>query len=205
MDQKKQNELYANLMDEVKARIDCILSAAEGRMVYPAPVVREFCYLQLRMLCEVIALSCLVAHGDITFLQSNKLGRSYSADEILDRLTKLRPEFYPHQCKQIKWGDGWTFEIQDPSPLPKEKLLELYGKTHSHLHRGSLKKLLSSDMPIDVKVNMPEIMEWTQKIHDLLSLHLIVINKDNMHVCMLRNAEDNNRVQVASLSTKPPA
>jgi hypothetical protein len=33
----KQNALYANLMDEVKVRVDCINSAAQGQMVYPAP------------------------------------------------------------------------------------------------------------------------------------------------------------------------
>lgn len=87
-DQKQMN-LYANLMDEVKVRFDCINRAVLGHTGYPAPIVREICWLQVRMICELVALSCLVAHGDIASLQSHKIGKAYSADEILDKLAKL--------------------------------------------------------------------------------------------------------------------
>jgi hypothetical protein len=93
--EQKQLTLYANLMEEVKVRFNCINHAVEGRMGLPAPIVREFLYQQVRFLCELTALSCLVAHGDMAILQTHKVGRSYSADEILNRMTKLRPHFYP--------------------------------------------------------------------------------------------------------------
>ena len=76
-------------MHEVKVRIDVINHALQGRTGLIAPFVREICWLQLRMLCELVALSCLVAHGDIAFLQPHKVGKSYSADDILDRLIPL--------------------------------------------------------------------------------------------------------------------
>ena len=98
----KRFELYAALMEEVKVRIECIEQALAGRTGFPPPIVREFCYLQLRLLSELIALSCLVAHGDIAGLQSHKSGRAWSADEILKRLTELRPHFYPIAVKQTK-------------------------------------------------------------------------------------------------------
>jgi hypothetical protein len=201
MKPNKQNELYANLMDEVKVRIDAINYAAQGFIRLPTPIVREFCYLQLRLLCELIALSCLVAHGDITFLQPHKLGRSYSAEDIFERLTKLREHFYPVAVKQTpKDGGirGFNLEGINPSPLDKHDLLKLYGHTHKHLHRGSLKKLLESATPIDITINMPEIVGWAQKINDLLACHLIAINEDKVIICMLRNADDNFKVQVAT-------
>lgn len=197
-------------MDEVKVRIGSINSAALGRLPLPTPLVREFCYLQLRMLCELIALSCLVAHGDITFLQPHKLGKSYSADDILDRLSKLREHFYPspitQNIVQTKPGGPKHFHLEgvNPSPLPKEQLLVLYGKTHKFLHRGSLKKLLTSDTPIDITINMPEIISWAQKINDLLSCHVIAISADKVILCNLRNKDDNFRVQVA-IGEKPAA
>jgi len=197
----KRNELYANLMEEVKVRIDCISTAAQGRTGYPAPIVREFCYLQLRMLCELVALSCLVAHGDMGSLQSHKVGKTYSADEILDRLSKLRPHFYPFPIRQIPSQKGpQRYDVQgvDPSPLPKEDLLALYGKTHRYLHRGSLKKMLSMETHIDMNVNLPEIIGWAQKLNDLLSNHIIAISEKHIILCMLRNADNNNRVQVAT-------
>lgn len=203
----KQNGLYANLMDEVKVRIDCINSAAQGRMVYPTPIVREFCYLQLRMLCELIALSCLVAHGDITFLQPHKLGKSYSADDILERLTRLREHFYPLATIQTFTPGpprGFSMAVVEPSPLPKEELLKLYANTHKYLHRGSLKKLLSMDTPIDITINLPEIVTWAQKINDLLSTHVIAINAQKIILCTLRNKDDNDKVQVATAEAPLP-
>jgi hypothetical protein len=204
MNQAKQNQLYANLMDEVKARINVLDSAAVGDMRYPPPFVREFCYLQLRMLCELIALSCLVAHGDITLLQPHKLGKSYSADDILERMEKLRPDFYPLPFRQSKDVRGQVMTLLHPSPLPKTELLKLYAQTHKHLHRGSLKKLISSDSSIEMTVDMPEIIRWAQKIHDLLAIHTIVISSDYLISCILRNAADNDRVQVAILTKTPP-
>lgn len=62
--------LYADLMNEVKVRIAAIDAGTGGLLgALPAPIVQEHCYLQLRMCCELIALGCLVAHGDITCRQ----------------------------------------------------------------------------------------------------------------------------------------
>jgi hypothetical protein len=196
---KEQNTLYANLMNEVKVRIDCINQAVQGKRGFPVPIVREFCYLQLRLLCELIALGCLVAHGDIKSLQSHKTGRAYSADEILKKLTELRPHFYPFACRQTKNADG-SMHLQgiDPSPLSKDDLLTLYGNTHRFLHRGSLKKLLSSPTPIDMQINLPEIVSWAQRINDLLSIHTIAISSDRLIICVLRNIDNNNKVQVVT-------
>ncbi len=58
--------LYANLMEEAKIRIDALNMGLNGSVVVPGQIIREFYFLQLRMLCELIALGCLVTHGDIT-------------------------------------------------------------------------------------------------------------------------------------------
>ncbi len=204
-DQAKRQLLYANLMHEVKIRIEAINQAVQGHLRLHELFIREFCWLQLRMLCELVSLSCLVAHGDITFLQPHKVGRSTSADEILDRMTKLRAHFYPFPVRQkeISHPSGQRhFEMEGmaPGPLPKEDLLKLYGRTHRHLHRGSLKGLLSMDInsPIDVTINTPEIVGWAQKINDQLSHHVIAISSERLMICVLRNASDNNKVQVAT-------
>lgn len=181
---EKRNTLYANLMDEVKVRISCIELALQGRLECPTPIVREFCYLQLRMLCELIVLGCLVAHGDIAMLQAHKVGKSYSADEILDRMAKLRPHFFPQAVTQTLVGKTLSgvnhFKLtgMDPQPMTREDLLRLYGDTHKFLHRGSLKKLLSPETPIDLTINVPEIVSWLQKIGRLLSSHLIAISEN---------------------------
>jgi hypothetical protein len=68
--------LYANLMEEVKLRIHCIDRAVNGTNLLSRPIVRKLCYGQLGLLCELIALSCLVAHGDIPATCSKKLGKN---------------------------------------------------------------------------------------------------------------------------------
>ncbi|HVZ04355.1 hypothetical protein [Hyphomicrobium sp.] len=202
MSEEKKLRLYASLMEEVKLRLDCTSAALNGRTGFPNPIVREFCYLQLRMLCELIALGCLVAHGDIASLQSHRTGRAYSAEEILARLSELRPHFYPIACKQtrIQVGSSFEFELNilHPQPLPKEDLLSLYGKTHKFLHRGNIKKLLSSATSIDMEINLPEISSWGQKIANHLAIQMIAISEKKVMLCTLRNADDNHRVQVAT-------
>lgn len=206
----KRNVLYANLMEEVKVRFDCINAGITGRLILPTPIVREFCWLQVRMLCELVALSCLVAHGDIAALQSNKLGKAYSADDILDRLAKLRPHFYPIAITQNLENPGATPGTRrykstaiDPSPLPKEELLKLYARTHRYVHRGTYKGLVSSATPIDMNPMFPEIVSLTQKISDLLGNHVIAITEDHVLLCMLRNAEQGFKVQVATAERSP--
>lgn len=188
---QKQLTLYADLMEEAKARIATINHAANGRTGMGAPFVREFLYLQLRILCELVALGCLVAHGDIASLQAHKLGRSYSADEILDKMERLRPHFYPATVREMSVSNlvsgvkHHALEGVNPSPLSKDALLQMYGATHKHLHRGSLKKLLSASAPLDLTINVPEIISQVQKIADLLSHHLIALNEKELIICLL--------------------
>lgn len=205
-DQKALLTLYANLMDEVKVRIDCIDCAVRGQTGFPGPIVREFCYTQLRLLCELIALSCLVAHGDIPAAYAKRLGKEWSADAIIDALTKLRPHFYsmPVRQDQVQWH---SLEGINPMPFPKEALLELYGKCHQHLHRGNVRKLLNSATPIEVYTNFPEIISWAQKINDQLSFHIIAISEEKLIFCMLRNVDNKNKVQVGTMernTLRPP-
>lgn len=199
----KLRTLYADLMEEIKARFDCINTTTQGRLALPAPITREFCYLQIRFLCELVALSCLVAHGDMDELKSHKLGRSWSADEIIDKMSKLRPHFYPITMKEMSVTPmgkvkNHALEAVNPSPFPKEKLLSLYGKTHKFLHRGNFKNLLSAATPLDLNFDAAEIIANVQPISDLLGYHMIAINENKVIVCMLMNRDNNNRVQVVS-------
>jgi hypothetical protein len=133
----------------------------------------------------------LVAHGDIGALQAHKIGRSYSADEILDKMERLRPHFYPITVRETSvsklpmGGQHHILEGVNPSPFPKEALIAMYGATHKHLHRGSLRKLLSASAPLDLTINVPEIISQVQKMSDLLSHHLIALNERELLVCLL--------------------
>ena len=77
--------LYIRLMEEVKGRAFSINAITHSPIQIGPPLIREYCFLQLRMLCELIALGCLVAHGDIAntkYFQRD----AYKADDIMRRL-----------------------------------------------------------------------------------------------------------------------
>jgi hypothetical protein len=141
--QYREKELYADLMEEVKIRIECIESALRGETQFPGRVVSEFCYLQLRLLCETIALGCLLAHGDISAARSKDLSKAYEADRIIEKLAKLHSEFYPKPRKQVRTGPTrLDYALPDYDFLAQNELVQLWRKCGKILHRGRLKDIL---------------------------------------------------------------
>jgi hypothetical protein len=51
------------------------------------------------MLCELIALGCLIAHEDIAATHTVTLQKAWSADKIIRRLENLHSNFYPHPIR----------------------------------------------------------------------------------------------------------
>src|ERR1700689_5024190 len=88
-------------MHEIKQRTVIIGDACLGKYapsLLPVAAL-ELCYLQLRMICELIALSSLLAHGDIEAVSTRKTLTRYEADWILDRLFAIHPDFYPQPIR----------------------------------------------------------------------------------------------------------
>lgn len=201
--QIEAQHLYANLMTEIKLRTDAFNHCTTGRSGLASPFVKDFCYLQIRMMCELVALGCLVAHGEIT---KKPMMEEWSAGRTMSALSDLHPHFYPQPVKQTptKGPDGEKghhLQVFD-SPLPRKAFLTLYGRCGEMLHRGSVRNLLKGQFP--TQYNFPEIAAKGQRILDLLSNHILVMKSgDAMFVCMLANAEDNNNVQVAIAETPP--
>lgn len=196
---KQQNEaasLYAALMDELKLRIIAIDAATGGKLQFLSPqIIREFCFLQIRLLCEVIALACLVAHGDLK--QTKKLKKEWAADKIMDELAKLRPEFFPIPCVFGKRTVTGLPKDELAKRLTREGLADLYVEANRIIHRGNVKNLLKQKEP--VRVHYPEITARVQKIVDLMQSHLIAIEGGNLlFLCGLHIlGEKTGRVQVA--------
>lgn len=193
--QSEAIQIYADLLNEIKIRISCMNRATMGQTGLPGLAVKEFCFLQLRFMCELIALGCLVAHGDIK--EVTKLKKEYAADKIISRLENLHSNFYPTPILSQPTDKGYHhITPRTGSFLTKGELTKLYGKCGDELHRGNLKKLLTPKTPI--QIHFPELTQWAQKVQDLLHLHSIFLQDGKTTIiAMLANAEDNNNVQVA--------
>lgn len=87
---------YADILNEVRTRILGINAIISGTTSLPSWLTAELGYIQLRMLCELVALGCLIAHGDLKETKSKKLQTEYAADHIIKSLEQLHSNFYPH-------------------------------------------------------------------------------------------------------------
>jgi hypothetical protein len=203
--------LYADLMTEIKVRIGAINAGTLNRLPVPPQIVKEFCFLQIRMICELIALGCLTAHGDISATKTTKFQKAWEADKIIEYLEALHPDFFPVPVIQgtpvpnvrgVPGSRHHTIEPKLPNPLPKTEFLKLYRKCGETLHRGSIKKLLSQKAPI--QIHYPDITAMAQKLQDLLNVHTVVMLGGEMFfVCVLFNKDDNMNVQVAIAESGP--
>jgi hypothetical protein len=214
--EKATAELYAGILEEIKHRINAINTGTNNQIPVPAPLVREFCYLQIRMICELIALGCLLVHGDIEATQKASLQKEWSAEAIINALSKLHSDFFPLAARQVqsdKVVGGkpvYAIDIINPPIMTKQELLDLYGRCGGILHRGNLRKLHKQQIP--TQMNNQEIAAIGQKLHDLLALHTIVmLGGKKVFLCILRNSSDNMKAQVSTAagrtlpeSTVPP-
>lgn len=198
-------DLYQSIMVEVMIRAYSINSATRAPTSIPQPLIREYCYLQLRMLCELIALGCLVAHGDIT--KTKYFQKAYKADDILQQLEKLHPNFYPQPFKPdftprtaANPVGGIHLGEMDQDYLKKDDLIRLYAKCGSVLHKGNLRRLLAIKMTPEADPYR-EITFWGQKMLNLLSAHRISRVGNHFHFLAFLNlaapGSDQGTVQVA--------
>lgn len=182
---------YRGLMIEVKHRTAAIDSVLQKSISLPAIVAEELCYLQLRMICETIAIGCLVIHGDVSSRKRDLL-KSYKADWIMNSLERLHPEFYPTPIEKedvpsVEPGAvEWVHKTS--GFLTKRELLELYVRhAGDHLHRGSVRNLAKRSRP-----NFAAINVWRDKIVALLTRHIIT-SPDHEHIfyCIMNDGKDN--------------
>jgi hypothetical protein len=194
-------DLYVSLMEEIKLRIEFMQSVLTNRIIMPGQIAREFCHLQLRLICEILAIGSLAIHNDTSDVKA--LEKQWSAHEIMPRLEKLNPNFFPVACVVSRDPDG-AFNITDivPKPLDKETFLRLYGKCGGELHRGHLRKIAAS-IPVP-PVNLDDIGSDTKKIIDLLRQHRIASADFKKHyVCVMENTPGGKCAMITAAGWSP--
>ncbi|GLI23431.1 hypothetical protein GGQ86_003033 [Xanthobacter flavus] len=187
-------DLYASLMDEVKVRIGAINQLLAHPLLFPFPIRREFGFLQLRMICELVALGCLVAHEDIKATQSSDLRKKYAADEIINRLSDLHSDFFPTPHVRTENGRLNNITPKTEPYLTKDEMIKLVRECGDILHKGSLKKLIKPKYPI--KYEIDDLVLYTNKLIRLLESHHINRLDGRIILCILKTST-NGDVSVA--------
>jgi hypothetical protein len=164
---------YCRLMQVIKVRSNFIVGFTDNSRGLPVFHVAETFQLQVRLICETLAIACLVAHGDLEGARSNRLASAYRADFIMNALEKLHPEFFPRPTRQIL-RDGVPVAIEDIKEgfLTKAELLKSYHVADDYLHAGDLKDFETSrPRNLDFKY----IRNWLTKLSLLLGHHNIYL------------------------------
>ena len=169
----KALETYQALMIEAKARALSIHTLVNDQRGIPSPLAREYGFLQIRMLCEIIGLGCLVAHGDLVDKSPAKLRKTYAPGEIIAALDRLHDDFFPVPIHPEKTATGWHMAEYRGGPyLKKSEIAKLWAKCGEILHRGDLKRVLKKQNP--VQNTFLDLNDAGQKILNLLSQHRII-------------------------------
>lgn len=201
---------YCQLMEEILIRDELLHNAfaqdwsSVSVHLMPEMELRakvEYAYLQLRMICELIALACLTAHGDI--VGAAQLGGEYDADKIIKRLDELHPDFYPKPYMQAAAKDAngiWQNQPVTSGFLSKSELLSLYGRCGGFLHQGGLKKRKAKRSqqldPWDPK-------HWADKAWILLKCHIIQTIHPDVQLHVIMKDKDQLRPQLSYSTLEP--
>ena len=173
-----QELLYLEILDEIKIRLGALGGLFASPTSWPARLLQEFCYLQLRMICELIALGCMIAHGDIK--KKNAL-RAYEPRKIIDIMESFGSDFYPKGISISPYKESFQIESRSDPQLSRDGLIKLWGLSGDYLHRGSAKKVIKESQVV-FNLNLDPAVFWSNKIIALLENHVIATGEDKRHL-----------------------
>src|SRR6476659_632254 len=140
---KSTMQRYADLMQEAKARLSSINAVLNNDIGLRAIAVQDFGYIQLRMLCELIALACIVAHGDLVKTKAAGLRDEWRVGKIMKALDGIHQDFFPRRATQKRLGPGHSecTILPKKESMSKAELNRLYTICGDSLHRGDIRNL----------------------------------------------------------------
>jgi hypothetical protein len=163
---------YLRLMHELAIRMDLVAHACNGNLNLSPPYAREYCYLQFRRICELVALGCLQLHGDLPAARSSAAKKEWNAERIMRLLQKNHPHSFPQSLTRTKTTDGWQLEANSkPNALTFTEFKALYSKCGEILHRGTI-RTIEAEGPIG-KPEYDQVIHWSRKLVDLLNEHVV--------------------------------
>lgn len=172
-------KLYLHCMVEIKERLHVVTEILELPI---APLfIQELCYLQLRHICELIAIACLAAQGD--YKTQKSFTQSYKPPEIFKALRAIYPDFFPEPAERItkQVGESYHHHIERshiPDAYTESDVSKLWEMSGDHLHRASVKKYLRTTFQ-NRPPNLEPIRRHANGLFRLLKGHLIPIQENS--------------------------
>jgi hypothetical protein len=160
---------YLHVLFEIKERL--VLIKTMRLSTLPYGIVRELCQLQLRHICELVAIGCLVIQGDYT--SSAALTDDYHPDKIFRILGNKYEGFFP-QATTITIVSSVTTVAANTKPdaMTRAEMEKLWHRTGNYLHRLQIGKFFKADDHKDANF-WPDINTYVSKIELLLNPHIV--------------------------------
>jgi len=141
------------------------------------------------MVCELIALASVMAHGDLGVVLNKKIKDEDRPGVLLKMLEKVHQECYPRPFRQILNAQGEPTNIADITAgfLTRDELPKLYGICGNELHQGTLEKIGRYPQTGD---SYKIILSWYEKILQLLGMHKIKVYNSTAEIWVgMENAQ----------------
>ncbi|HEY0412328.1 MAG TPA: hypothetical protein VGD66_04215 [Allosphingosinicella sp.] len=147
----------------------------------------EFCLIQLRMICELFAVGCLVAHEKVRATRGTAFRELYNAEKIMAALGKLHADFYPVPVSLASQDGHHHATPLTKGFLTKKDLKSIYTFCLEFLHRGKVKDFLDGKRR---EYDWGFMIDHADKITRLLSIHYIKMadSQDRYVIHMHANA-----------------
>jgi hypothetical protein len=179
---------YLPLMHELAIRSDLVGAACDGKLNLTPPYAREYAYLQFRRMCELIALGCLLLHGDLSLAKTTSAQKEWNADKIMRMLHSAHPHAFPQCAIQERDEQSKRVTIRansKPNALTLQEFKRLYAECGEVLHRGTIRSLEGSTSITEA--DYLRVMDWHRKLVDLMNQHIVArTSGDSMYFTSLR-------------------
>ena len=187
---------YANCMEDIKWRQKLTMRILDGHKSTGSAVADiEFCYLQLRKILELIALSSLCANRAKYEEIKTSFHKEWNASDIVKRIRKFNPEFYPQPSRQVldaETGKPVRLVAIKTGYLEESEFLQAHGKCGQFLHADNP----YTGTKFDAQFHRDHIAQIVLKIKTLLNHHTIQLVDAKLQLWVLMASKSDGRVHV---------
>lgn len=173
--------IYLQIIEEIKLRLQTIQVVQNSQL--RSWVAYEICILQLRHICELIAVGCLTVQGKLTV--SSSLMSEDNPVKIFKALDRLVENAFPQPAIITHSPSGSHINANSkPNAITRKELESVWSKSGHDLHRLTVKKFLNSELMATTPA-WDYVRLQVSKIVDLLDVHLMGVPASAEHpVCI---------------------
>lgn len=181
--------LYCRLMEQLKWRVETVLDTLKlfraQRLHFGNVATADFCLLQLRFACELLALGCIAVHTDVP--QTKRLQKMWNADLIFGAFEKLKPEFFPIAGTITREPDSSRRFHRIEGALTKQEMTKMYNFFGNQLHAGTFEKY---EHPKSHQYDFKIIDDFIEKLMKLLEAHAYQLyDQDRLITVWMRDSK----------------